>query len=264
MARPPAAPRRCTKTPPACLPGYASRQPRLQPPPLPAWLQWQDPTELFGIGKYAADAYHMFCRGRCAWLAGWMAGWMDGWLDGLRHGWRPTPVVFWQLQRVPPGQPWHGHAARQPRQGRRTAAPRRAWRSHQALRMPNAGGGRCSQMTRTLKSIESGWSRRTGWAQASPATAPCPSHRPPGPAARERGRGRLQAPPAAACIVYNLRCILLCTIHAALVASAFHSHALCMPPVYSLATARGRRLHQAAAAAASTVAAGLHRVPLTR
>jgi len=26
--------------------------------------QWRDPTELYGIGKYAADAYHMFCRGR--------------------------------------------------------------------------------------------------------------------------------------------------------------------------------------------------------
>ncbi|KAI3429502.1 hypothetical protein D9Q98_005591 [Chlorella vulgaris] len=28
------------------------------------YKQWREPTELFGIGKYAADAYHMFCRGR--------------------------------------------------------------------------------------------------------------------------------------------------------------------------------------------------------
>ncbi|EFN59677.1 hypothetical protein CHLNCDRAFT_14045, partial [Chlorella variabilis] len=28
------------------------------------YKQWRDPTELYGIGKYAADAYHMFCRGR--------------------------------------------------------------------------------------------------------------------------------------------------------------------------------------------------------
>jgi len=24
--------------------------------------QWTCPTELYGIGKYAADAYYMFCR----------------------------------------------------------------------------------------------------------------------------------------------------------------------------------------------------------
>lgn len=28
------------------------------------YKQWRHPTELFGIGKYAADAYLMFCRGR--------------------------------------------------------------------------------------------------------------------------------------------------------------------------------------------------------
>ncbi|KAL4427718.1 hypothetical protein ABPG75_001807 [Micractinium tetrahymenae] len=28
------------------------------------YKQWRNPTELFGIGKYAADAYLMFCRGR--------------------------------------------------------------------------------------------------------------------------------------------------------------------------------------------------------
>ena len=33
--------------------------------PAPLLLQWREPTELFGIGKYAADAYHIFCRGRC-------------------------------------------------------------------------------------------------------------------------------------------------------------------------------------------------------
>ena len=26
-------------------------------------LQWQCPMELYGVGKYAADAYYMFCRG---------------------------------------------------------------------------------------------------------------------------------------------------------------------------------------------------------
>jgi hypothetical protein len=26
-------------------------------------VQWRDPTELYGIGKYGADAYRMFCRG---------------------------------------------------------------------------------------------------------------------------------------------------------------------------------------------------------
>jgi hypothetical protein len=25
-------------------------------------LQWSCPTELYGIGKYAADAYYIFCR----------------------------------------------------------------------------------------------------------------------------------------------------------------------------------------------------------
>ena len=25
---------------------------------------WRDPTELHGVGKYAADAYAIFCRGR--------------------------------------------------------------------------------------------------------------------------------------------------------------------------------------------------------
>ncbi len=31
-------------------------------------VQWQDPAELYGIGKYASDAYWMFCRGRCGML----------------------------------------------------------------------------------------------------------------------------------------------------------------------------------------------------
>lgn len=25
--------------------------------------QWQDPQELFGVGKYGSDAYMIFCRG---------------------------------------------------------------------------------------------------------------------------------------------------------------------------------------------------------
>ncbi len=26
------------------------------------WLQWTDPQQLHGIGRYAADAYYIFCR----------------------------------------------------------------------------------------------------------------------------------------------------------------------------------------------------------
>lgn len=47
------------------IPADPPHPPATCPPP-PAYKQWRDPTELFGIGKYAADAYHMFCRGRCA------------------------------------------------------------------------------------------------------------------------------------------------------------------------------------------------------
>jgi hypothetical protein len=41
-------------------------------------LQWREPTELFGIGKYAADAYHIFCRGRCVPPRAAWPGWLFG------------------------------------------------------------------------------------------------------------------------------------------------------------------------------------------
>lgn len=46
------------------LPGAGDVGFPVQGAPPCAPLQWRDPTELYGIGKYAADAYHMFCRGR--------------------------------------------------------------------------------------------------------------------------------------------------------------------------------------------------------
>lgn len=44
----------------------SSDAPSFTIPPFPAFAcfcQWTCPTELHGIGKYAADAYYMFCRG---------------------------------------------------------------------------------------------------------------------------------------------------------------------------------------------------------
>lgn len=49
-------PRRPTRPHPPALPSSSSHPP----------LQWRDPAELYGIGKYGSDAYHIFCRGRWA------------------------------------------------------------------------------------------------------------------------------------------------------------------------------------------------------
>ncbi|GFR53053.1 hypothetical protein Agub_g15755 [Astrephomene gubernaculifera] len=73
--------------------------------------QWSCPSQLHGVGSYAADAYHIFCRGRwrqvqpadkdlrryCEWLAATgrslAAGWRGGteWCEGLNM--RATHVL---------------------------------------------------------------------------------------------------------------------------------------------------------------------------
>jgi hypothetical protein len=64
---------------PACFPDHLLPMPTAHCPALPCCqLQWREPTELFGIGKYAADAYHIFCRGRCVPPRAAWPGWLFG------------------------------------------------------------------------------------------------------------------------------------------------------------------------------------------
>jgi hypothetical protein len=58
------------------LPSHSPSETHTQAPPtavafqvplltccLPILAQWTDPLQLHGVGRYAADAYHIFCRG---------------------------------------------------------------------------------------------------------------------------------------------------------------------------------------------------------